>query len=227
MQVKDATAVAGIQLPPGQIVLTDPLIVAVAQIDKLNASLKRMQEESGQQLERTMAERARRIKADHLNDALSLRNDDLCGQVDELLLACEAVIDATDDGLPLDDAIAKVRATWLNYGPSDTSVGEGSEPKLKVLISLPADQIAEDVPQGWPKRPAEDTAAICAIRREFGRTGYRGLGSYCMWLEEQLLDKSREVDALVEAVEVCGPHIAAEILAKAGELKAPKAASNG
>ncbi len=223
MQLNFATLAEHFQRPSGQVILADPLIVAVAHIDKLNASLKRMQEESGQQLERTRAERARRIRADHLNDALSLRNEDLTEQVDALLLACESIIDATDDGLPLDDAIRQVREACDLYGPSDTSMGEElDKPKAEpAAFPLPAD----DAP--WPKRSADDAAAIALIRTDFGNTGHHGTGSYCMWLEEQLLAKSREVDALVIAAEVCGPHIACEILAKAGELMAPKAASNG
>ncbi len=208
-----------VQLAPGQIVLTDPLIVAVAQIEKLNASLKRMQEESGQQLERTRAERTLRLRTDHLNAALSLRNDDLCDQVDKLLLACEAIIDAADEGLPLDDAIAKVRATWLNYGPSDTAIGEGREETAAETTSGPD--------PAWPRRSPVDAAAIQAIRGEFQATGYSDVGSQLMWMEERFLEKSREVDALVAAIEACGPDTAAWTLVRADELKAPKAASNG
>lgn len=154
--------------------------------------------------------------------ALSLRNEDLAGQVDDLLLAFEAVIAAVDDGLPLDDAIVKVRKMWDLYGPSDTSLGEGA---AEPAAPAPAEVIPPDEP--WPTRTVADAAAIKLFRDQFSQSGYHGVGSMCMWLEEQLLAKSREVDALVEAVETCGPHIAAEILAKAGEVVAPKEAFNG
>lgn len=224
MQLNFATLAEHFQRPSGQIVLTDQLIIAAAQLERYQAALKRMQELSGEELERTRAERARRIRADHLNDALSLRNEDLTGQVDDLLLACEAIINATDDGLPLDDAIRQVRKAWDLYGPSDTAMGEELDKPKAEPAALPS---SSDSDTPWPKRSADDAAAIALIRTEFGATGFNGTGSYCMWLEEELLAKRREADALVTAVEVCGPHIACEVLAKAGELMAPKAASNG
>lgn len=219
MHVHNATPAPQIQPATPDLLVSNPLIAACVEIDALRAQLTRMQVASGEQLERTRAERARRLRADRLNDALSLRNDDLAGQVDELLLAIEAIQDADESGLPLDDAIRQARKVWELYGPSDTLL-DGPD------AAAPAALLEPDSP--WPQRSPVDAGAIkTLIRDRFHSSGYHGTGAYCMWLEEELLGNLREVDALVAAVEACGPHIAAEILAKAGEVVAPKAASNG
>lgn len=95
------------------------------------------------------------------------------------------------------------------------------------LLIVPGEFSATHPDPAWPARTPAAAEAIKLYRDQFQTTGYHGTGSYCMWLEEQLLAKNLELDSLTEAIEACSPHLSVEIRAWAGELLAPRAASHG